>query len=129
MYRCTRCDGTFQTFVTAGQCPLCGGWADVLCTNCGYTDAASVFAANGNRCPKCRTEVILPGAADLQGSFSAKDLVTGVGILLLLTSCGMPFTMWDEIQRSGYVLLLVVVAAAAGAVAALAWGLKGRITK
>jgi len=88
-----------------------------------------VFAANSSRCPKCNAEIILPGANDVQGHFNPRDLAAGVGILLLLTSCCMPFTMWDEVQRSGYLLLLVVVAAAAGAVAALAWGLKGRMTK
>lgn len=129
MYRCTTCGGSFETFVTPGQCPLCGTWAHVRCTNCRYTDAASVFTANGNRCPKCNAEVVLSGATDVRGSFSARDLATGVGILLLLTSCCMPFTMWDEIRRSGYVLLLVVFASAAGAVAALAWGLKGRMAK
>lgn len=129
MYQCSRCGGTFASFVTAGQCPLCGGWADVRCANCGHTDEANAFIAHGNRCPKCNAEVVLPGAADTRGSLSARDQAIGCGMLLLLTSCCMPLMMWDEIQRSGYVLLLVAFAAAAGAVVALAWGVKGRMRK
>lgn len=128
MYHCHSCDGYFPRFITPGQCPLCGAWAYVRCESCGYTDAASAFISNGNRCPGCNAVVGIPGEGE-QGSFSARDTVTGVGILLLLTSFCMPFTMWDEIRSSGFILPLVGFTAAAGGVAALVWGLKGRAGK
>ena len=128
MYRCEQCGGTFEAFKTPGQCPLCGTWASVRCTNCGHTDAADAFISNGDRCPACGAAVSFPGTISAP-RVNWKDFVTGMGCLLLVTSCWLPFTMWEEIRRGHYVLLLVVIAAAAGAIAALRWGLKGRTVK
>jgi len=61
MYKCERCGGTFEHFQTAGQCPLCGVWADVKCDACSYTDDARVFIDNGDQCPKCGSIVLVPG--------------------------------------------------------------------
>ena len=55
--------------------------------------------------------------------------MTGMGALLLLTSCWLPFTLGQELRRGHWWVLLVELVAAAGAIAALRWGLKGRTTR
>lgn len=125
MYRCERCGGTFASFETPGQCPLCGTWASVRCTNCGHTDVATAFTSNGNRCPSCNAAVSLPGAAGAP-RVNGRDFVTGAGCLLLLTACWLPFTLSKEIQNGRWWVVIVAVVAAVAAIAALRWGLKGR---
>jgi rubrerythrin len=64
MYLCERCHGTFASFTTPGQCPLCGTWAHVQCQGCRYTAHANEFINNNDRCPKCGSIVSVPGGSD-----------------------------------------------------------------
>lgn len=130
MYRCERCHGEFAEFVTPGQCPLCGTWAKVKCSNCGHVDPASVFIANANRCPRCNAVVVMAVPRSTPTPrFNAKDFLAGAGCLLLITSCWLPSTLAAEIRLGRYDLVLIEVAMVAGGVIALRFGLRGRATK
>lgn len=79
MYQCELCGRTFQRFKTAGQCPHCGVWASVKCTNCQHVAAADVFIANHDSCPKCGNRVAVPGSTN-----SKKDDGSGIVFMLLI---------------------------------------------
>jgi hypothetical protein len=131
-YTCDRCGGSFAAFVTPGQCPLCGAWGNVRCTNCGYRDAASVFIENGNRCPNCGAEIDLAGAAGKR--LTRNDFVAGVGWLLVVCSLVWAWTAWQAIllqARFGILLIpsveiVVELVMIAGGVGTLAWSLRHR---
>lgn len=84
MYRCERCGGVFGSFTTPGQCPLCGVWASVRCTGCGYTGHANEFVKNNDRCPKCGARVSVPGGSDAEGVLGCAALV-----ILVLIGCAV----------------------------------------
>jgi DNA-directed RNA polymerase subunit RPC12/RpoP len=80
MYKCERCGGTFAQFKTPGQCPLCGVWASVRCSGCGYTAHANEFVKNSDRCPQCGAQVSVPGSS---GSLGSSDSNAVIGCIVL----------------------------------------------
>jgi hypothetical protein len=131
-YVCENCDGSFLAFKTPGQCPLCGAWVSVRCTNCGHIDAASAFIDRGDRCPKCGAGIDFAGAA--RKRLTRNDFVAGVGWLLVACSLVWAWTAWQAIllqARFGILLIpsveiAVEVVMIAGGVGALAWSLRHR---
>ena len=101
MYICGNCHRNFARFKTAGQCPLCGVWAEVRCTGCGYVASAQVFINNSNRCPRCGKLVAVDAAgsswlSELQGptgsyepSVKAQFVIIGIALVIAVCVAGL----------------------------------------
>ena len=91
MYRCGNCGGTFSFFTIPGKCPICGRWAKVKCSNCGFADEAEVFIQKGNRCPKCNKRVRIDGAQQTNNAILDRYNCPDCGnpmVLLVCSNCG-----------------------------------------
>jgi hypothetical protein len=117
MYRCERCGGTFASFKTPGQCPVCRGWASVRCDGCGYTAHANEFINNDNRCPKCGALVSVGGGSgsDAEGALDPEEasiaLLVIFGLMCTVILGGMcafwchefivrEFSLWGKVAMA-----------------------------
>ena len=62
IYTCNECDREFTRYDTPGKCPVCGEWAKLECSSCGYKGGAKQFYEGGCKCPKCGQKTRVPGA-------------------------------------------------------------------
>lgn len=99
MYYCEGCRGNFARFKEPGRCPLCGMYASVKCSGCGYTASASVFIANDDTCPECGAHIGMPGASAAPVSLDPRLVLAGLVALAAILFIAAIVNWYDESNK------------------------------
>ena len=91
MFRCTSCGTEFSfdpllrdpSRTLPGQCPVCGGWSEIRCIECGHVDSAAAFLANQGNCPECGATSPIRHFAEKMNRLACTAVLVVIGLLVV----------------------------------------------